>query len=485
MNCIIIHGTMGCPDENWFLWAQTEIAKILGCEKYEVLTPHFPYVPGSGPNKGYDLWKNILLSYKNAGLINQETIFIGHSLGPVFIYRFLQETKTYVKAVVSVSGKNNNWLNLKAFDNFNFDFYYDWKKLAEASVFSKYRYAIYSTNDPYISLLNCKKFAKATGSEEIVLENAGHINAKAGYTKFPLLLDVIKKIQKNEPIKTQLKSETFLDLEEPIEESADLISDKAKELCGHGIMGEDCTWYHSVWQYLRLMNLVSTPAWHDEFYQQAFYEAFKKKNECKVLVSGTADYSILAYILYVAKQAKCNVAVDVLDTCKTPLFACEWFAKREGVKINTINKSIFDYSPSKKYDVVCSDAFLTRFKKAEAKEVIEKWKSLLRIGGQIITTVRVYDSSSKLSKEEKEMKVNEFVEKAKERSAKIQDRIQFSPNKIGEMAHAYATRMKSNNLGNEKSVVSLFDGMENKYKVNTVLGEFERTKYVEIVSTKK
>ena len=116
MNCIIVHGTMGNPDENWFLWAQTEIAKVLGCEKYEVLVPHFPYVIGSNENQGYDLWKKIMLAYANAGLINEETILIGHSLGPVFIYRFLYDTKIKVKAVISVSGKNNNWLNMLNID---------------------------------------------------------------------------------------------------------------------------------------------------------------------------------------------------------------------------------------------------------------------------------------------------------------------------------------------------------------------------------
>ena len=76
MNCIIVHGTMGNPDENWFLWAQTEIAKVLGIEKYEVLVPHFPYVVGNNDNQGYGLWKKIMLAYASAGLINEDTFTI-------------------------------------------------------------------------------------------------------------------------------------------------------------------------------------------------------------------------------------------------------------------------------------------------------------------------------------------------------------------------------------------------------------------------
>lgn len=483
-NCFIIHGTMGCPDENWFLWAQTEIAKVLGCEKYEVITPHFPYVMGNNESQGYNLWKNILLQYKNAGLINEETIFIGHSLGPVFIFRFLEETKTNVKAVISVSGKNNNWLNIKKFDNFNFDFYCNWKQLDSASKYAKYRYAIYSTNDPYINLLNCKKFANAVKAEEIVLENAGHINASAGYTEFPLLLEIIEKIIKSEDPTNYMSERTFLDLEEPIEESADLICNYAMKNCEHGIMADNCTWYHSVWQYLRLVNLVSTPAWHDTFYLKELALAFENKKNVKVLISGTADYSMLAYVLYVAKQTDCMVDVDVLDSCKTPLFACEWFANRENKKINLINNDILKHNKLEEYDVICTDAFLTRFPKPLAKKVVNKWYELLKKGGKIITTVRVYDTPQNVSSEDLEKMANEFADKAKERSAKIQEVIQFSTNKIREMAYTYAINMKSNSIGNEKNILSLFKNYKTNYYINNVLGEFQRTKYIEIVATK-
>ena len=484
-NCFIIHGTMGCPDENWFFWAQTEIAKVLNCEKYDVITPHFPYVVGNNEYQGYNLWKSILLTYKNAGLINQDTIFIGHSLGPVFIFRFLEETKTYVKAVISVSGKNNNWLNIKSFDNFNFDFYCNWKQLSNSVQYAKYRYAIYGSNDPYISQLNCKKFASAIQAEEIMIENGGHINAAAGYTKFPLLIDIIKKIMSNEPPTKYITGKNFLDLEEPIEESADLIFNKAKELCGHGVMAEDCTWYHSVWQYLRLMNLVSTPAWHDVFYQKELGSVFASKKRAHVLVSGTADYSMLAYVLYAAKTNKCQVDVDVLDTCKTPLFACEWFAAREGENINTINEDILKFNCNDSYDVICTDAFLTRFDKKTAQAVVDKWYMLLKKGGTIITTVRIYEKAGNISKSELEQSACEFADKARERSSKLQDHIQFSANKIADMAYTYAINMTSNNIGNKDCILSLFDKFEISYYVNNVLGEFKRTKYLEIVATKK
>ena len=38
-----------------------------------------------------------------------------------------------------------------------------------------------------------KEFAKNLGTSIIVVKNAGHINQEAGYTKFELLLDMMKK----------------------------------------------------------------------------------------------------------------------------------------------------------------------------------------------------------------------------------------------------------------------------------------------------
>ena len=197
MNCIIIHGTMGCPNENWFLWLQNEVAKLLDCETYDVLTPHFPYVVNGGECKGYNLWKKILMPYKEAGLINKETIIIAHSLGPVFIYKFLEETQTHVKAVVSVAGNNNSLLGVKKFDDFNSQFFIDWETLKEASNYAKYRYAFCSEDDPYVPLEQSKKFAEVVGAEQFIIKNAGHFNTKAGYDKFPQLLELVEKIIKD------------------------------------------------------------------------------------------------------------------------------------------------------------------------------------------------------------------------------------------------------------------------------------------------
>ena len=279
--------------------------------------------------------------------------------------------------------------------------------------------------------------------------------------------------------------EKFLDLNEPLKESADIVCNFAKELCGHGVMADDCKWYHSVWQYLRLMNMVSTPTWHNDFYKHNLIEAIQNKNTVNILISGTADYSMLAYVIDAIKTVGCTANIDVVDTCKTPLFACEWYAKRENVKINTFNQDILKHNKNGFYDVICTDAFLTRFSPQDAQKVVQKWNHYLKTDGCVVTTVRIYESKKTTSLNLQQKYVEEFTKRAIERSKNLQDVIQFSPNEIGEMAKEYAVKMKSNSLGNKEEILTLFNDFDYKSQVGVVVGEFSETKYLEIVAKKK
>jgi len=51
-----------------------------------------------------------------------------------------------------------------------------------------------SDNDPYVSLGNGEHLAKNLNVALNFVPNAGHFNAKAGYTKFELLLEKIKEL---------------------------------------------------------------------------------------------------------------------------------------------------------------------------------------------------------------------------------------------------------------------------------------------------
>ncbi len=50
-------------------------------------------------------------------------------------------------------------------------------------------------------------------------------------------------------------------------QTAPLMDLLSSAVCGGSYVEDgDCSWYHGVWQYLRILDMVSTPTWHPRFY---------------------------------------------------------------------------------------------------------------------------------------------------------------------------------------------------------------------------
>lgn len=183
-NAIIIHGTEGCPEENWFPWLKKELEQ----QGYKVSAPQFPSPPVV-PAKISE-WFDVLKDYE----INPNTVIIGHSLGGIFTLRILEKLTCPIKAALFV-GTPVGINPIKYYDRdltfSGFDF--DWDKIREnAGQFV----AFHSDNDPYVALVNGEKLAEMLGISLHFVPNSGHFNTKAGYTKFPELLEEIMQLNK-------------------------------------------------------------------------------------------------------------------------------------------------------------------------------------------------------------------------------------------------------------------------------------------------
>lgn len=123
-----------------------------------------------------------------------------------------------------------------------------------------------------------------------------------------------------------LENEFTTFIQKQLIQSCDQMYELAKENCkGSYLDNNSCEWYHSAWQYLRVLDKVSSPTWHFDFY----YEEFNRlvTNDTNILVSGTADYSILALIYFVASKKNVSPKIWVCDICNTPLSICQSFAE--------------------------------------------------------------------------------------------------------------------------------------------------------------
>jgi uncharacterized protein len=180
MKAIIIHGAYGNSEENWIPWLKSELEK----KGYEVFAPNFPTPEGQSLKN----WLKVFEEYEK--FLGPDTVLVGHSLAPAFILSVLEKSQNSVLACFFVSGFTGK-LNNPKFDKINQSFTektFDWKKIKSRCrnfvVFA-------SDNDPYVPGEKTGELADRLDAEFVYIKGAGHFNSKAGYAKFPLLLEKI------------------------------------------------------------------------------------------------------------------------------------------------------------------------------------------------------------------------------------------------------------------------------------------------------
>lgn len=182
-NYIIVHGSFGNPNENWFPWLCDYITSNIG----KCLVPQFPI----NEKQNYNNWKIVFDELKNNGLITPNTTIITHSIASIFVVKWVVETKTEIEKLISVSGFNNHRL-IKKFDDVNESFFVeDYLTIESFKQYCKNRICFISNNDPYIPLNKLTEFSTLIAAETIMVENAGHFNEAAGFLKFNEILKLI------------------------------------------------------------------------------------------------------------------------------------------------------------------------------------------------------------------------------------------------------------------------------------------------------
>jgi SAM-dependent methyltransferase len=172
--------------------------------------------------------------------------------------------------------------------------------------------------------------------------------------------------------------------EEPLGESAPIAWREAPRRCA-----ASCMAYHRVWQYLRWLGLISSIRTNSEFLIRTFRSLAPGRP--RVLVSGTADYGMLAHLHHA--YASQPLEATVVDLCPTPLLLNAWYADRVGRRVVTAQSDILEYASHTPFDLIATHNFLGRFEPAGRRRLASTWHGLLRPGGVIVTTQRVRPSS--------------------------------------------------------------------------------------------
>ena len=163
--------------KNW----KDSLEKKLG-ENFEVFAPHMP----NGNNAVYEEWK--IWFCRMVEFINDDAIFIGHSLGGIFLAKYICENtcSKKIKAVILVAAPFNednmkeclgNFVPCSPFQNF-------------CSQVKK-TYLLFSKDDPVVPFKEAHKYKKAIPNSKIItFDDRQHFNQ----THFPEIIELIKKL---------------------------------------------------------------------------------------------------------------------------------------------------------------------------------------------------------------------------------------------------------------------------------------------------
>ncbi len=154
----IIHGWGGRSDIGWLLWLQQELKKK-GFEAHGLNMPHTD-------NPVVSEWLGAIK--KAVGTVDEDTYFVGHSLGCISICRFLEQQNNKAGGVVLVAGfKELKVPELLEFGKDPIDFESLNKKI-------KHRVTVASDDDDMVPAKRTHDFALALDSKEIIEHNQEH-----------------------------------------------------------------------------------------------------------------------------------------------------------------------------------------------------------------------------------------------------------------------------------------------------------------------
>jgi len=178
----LVHGWGGNSDTKLFNWIKEELK-----EKVDVYAFDMP----DTENPKINAWVNFL--EENVKEIDNETYFVGHSIGCQTILRFLEKLDVEVKIAgcVFVAG----WFNLQD------DLSDEEKKIAKSWIetpidIEKVKkhcdnfLALFSTNDPYVPLSDRELFKARLNAKTITKESKGHFD---DVTKIEEVLEFITR----------------------------------------------------------------------------------------------------------------------------------------------------------------------------------------------------------------------------------------------------------------------------------------------------
>lgn len=182
-NIYVIHGYTSSNQAEWFPWLKEQF-------KNSPVKVDIPNMPDSG-DPHLEPWLEHLRN--NVLNIDENTIFIGHSLGCVTALRYILEKNIKIKGAILVSGFINENPMVAQTEGLN-EFVDRTLDIDRIKSLIPSRIAITAKDDDIVPTEATQKLAKQLDAELIILSSGKHFIARDGYTDFPVLLNEIQNL---------------------------------------------------------------------------------------------------------------------------------------------------------------------------------------------------------------------------------------------------------------------------------------------------
>jgi uncharacterized protein len=201
MQYLIMHGSFGSPQENWFPWLERMLVKTGN----QVVLKQFPVddweeimaigndnIASYTPKQSLSTWETFFVAHILPIIRMTPTTVIAHSIAPVFLlhmlakYEFELDHAVFVAPFFTIPDRPEIWqfypVN-KTFYSSNFDFEPIKKRIHKSTV-------VYGDDDPYVPSSEPPLFAQKLGSDIHVVPGGKHCGGN--FTEFPLILDILR-----------------------------------------------------------------------------------------------------------------------------------------------------------------------------------------------------------------------------------------------------------------------------------------------------
>lgn len=202
MKYLILHGSFGSSDGNWF----PQLRDKLEILNQKVILPQFPVedwdeMSDKGRGRSYrpehqNLQNWIEFFEKNIypEIKGEKIVVVAHSLAPLFFLHLLSKFDLDVDSAIFVSpflfipANEDLWqidVVNETFYEQDFDFESLRRKIPQS-------YVLYSDNDPYVPVDCALEFAEKLDSSTIPVLGGKHLNSEVNLNEFPLVLELCK-----------------------------------------------------------------------------------------------------------------------------------------------------------------------------------------------------------------------------------------------------------------------------------------------------